>query len=162
MKDEERLINGELYEQDKQKIPDTLKFKTRKGRIVYGGGGIYPDFFVPLDSTGRTFYLTELQWSGAFSAFAFDFVKDKRYQWRSAKQFTQEFEVNDALLKPFCVFSEKYFKVSFVENEFNQSKKLIVNYLKSEIGRQIWTEEGFYRVFNPSDNEFQEALKRLK
>jgi carboxyl-terminal processing protease len=162
MKDEERLINGELYEQDKQKIPDTLKFKTRKGRIVYGGGGIYPDFFVPLDSTGRTFYLTELQWSGAFSAFAFDFVKDKRYQWRSAKQFTQEFEVNDALLKRFCVFSEKYFKVSFVENEFNQSKKLIVNYLKSEIGRQIWTEEGFYRVFNPFDNEFQEALKRLK
>jgi carboxyl-terminal processing protease len=162
MKDEERLSNGELYEQVKQKIPDTLKFKTRKGRIVYGGGGIYPDFFVPLDSTGRTFYLTELQWSGAFSAFAFDFVKDKRYQWRSAKQFTQEFEVNDALLKRFCVFSEKYFKVSFVENEFNQSKKLITNYLKSEVGRQIWTEEGFYRVFNPSDNEFQEALKRLK
>jgi hypothetical protein len=60
------------------------------------------------------------------------------------------------------VFSEKYFKVSFVENEFNQSKKLITNYLKSEVGRQIWTEEGFYRVFNPSDNEFQEALKRLK
>jgi carboxyl-terminal processing protease len=139
-----------------------LKFKTRKGRIVYGGGGIYPDYFVPLDSTGRTFYLTELQWSGAFSAFAFDFVKDKRNQWSSAKQFAQEFEVNDALLKRFCVFSEKYFKVSFVGNEFNQSKIIIANYLKSEIGRQIWTEEGFYRVFNPFDNEFNEAIKRLK
>ena len=162
MKDEERFLNGELYQADKQKLPDSLKFKTRKGRIVYGGGGIYPDVFVPFDSTGGSFYLTELRFSGAFTAFAFDFVKDKRTKWNSAEQFANLFVVDEAILKSFCAFSSKNFKVSYVDNEFKKSKQLISKLLKAEIGRQIWTEEGFYRVINPEDNEFQEALKRLK
>jgi carboxyl-terminal processing protease len=162
MKDEERFLNGELYQEEKQKIPDSLKFRTRKGRIVYGGGGIYPDVFVSLDSTGGTFYLTELQFSGAFTAFAFDFVKDKRTKWNSAEQFASSFTVDDALLKSFCRFSSNYYKVTFDENEFKKSKLLISKLIKAEIGRQIWTEEGFYRVINPLDNEFKEAIKRLK
>jgi carboxyl-terminal processing protease len=162
MKDEERFLNGELYQEEKQKIPDSLKFRTRKGRIVYGGGGIYPDVFVPLDSTGGTFYLTELQFSGAFTAFAFDFVKDKRTKWNSAEQFASSFTVDDALLKSFCRFSSNNYKVTFDENEFKKSKLLISKLIKAEIGRQIWTEEGFYRVINPLDNEFKEAIKRLK
>jgi carboxyl-terminal processing protease len=141
---------------------DYMKFKTRKGRIVYGGGGIYPDVFVPLDSTGGSFYLTELQYSGAFNAFAFDYVKDKRTKWISAEQFANLFVVDDAILKSFCAFSSKNFKVSYVDNEFKKSKQLISKLLKAEIGRQIWTEEGFYRVINPLDNEFNEALKSLK
>jgi carboxyl-terminal processing protease len=162
MKDEERFLNGELYQAEKQKLPDSLKFKTRKGRVVYGGGGIYPDIFVPLDSTGGSFYLTELQFSGAFSAFAFDYVKDKRDKWISAEQFANSFVMNDAILKSFCNFSSKNFKVSFIESEFKKSKQLIAKFLKAEIGRQIWTEEGFYRVINPLDNEFKEALNSLK
>lgn len=162
MKDEERFLNGELYQEEKQKIPDSLKFRTRKGRIVYGGGGIYPDVFVPLDSTGGSFYLTELQYSGAFNAFAFDYVKDKRTKWISAEQFAKTFVVDDAILKSFCAFSSKNFKVSYVDNEFKKSKQLISKLLKAEIGRQIWVEEGFYRVINPLDNEFNEALKSLK
>jgi carboxyl-terminal processing protease len=139
-----------------------LKFKTRKGRIVYGGGGIYPDVFVPLDSTGGSFYLTELQFSGAFNAFAFDYVKDKRTKWISAEQFANSFVVDDAILKSFCAFSSKNFKVSYVDNEFKKSKQLISKLLKAEIARQIWTEEGFYRVINPEDNEFKEAIKSLE
>jgi carboxyl-terminal processing protease len=162
MKDEERFLNGELYQADKQKLPDSLKFKTRKGRIVYGGGGIYPDVFVPLDSTGGSFYLTELQFSGAFNAFAFDYVKDKRDKWISAEQFSKSFVVDDAILKSFCAFSSKNFKVSYVDNEFKKSKQLISKLLKAEIGRQIWTEEGFYRVINPEDNEFREAIKSME
>jgi carboxyl-terminal processing protease len=162
MKDEERFLNGELYQADKQKLPDSLKFKTRKGRIVYGGGGIYPDVFVPLDSTGGSFYLTELQFSGAFNAFTFDYVKDKRNKWISAEQFVKTFEVDDAILKSFCAFSSKNFKVTFVDGEFKKSKQLISKLLKAEIGRQIWTEEGFYRVINPEDNEFKEAIRSLE
>lgn len=162
IKDEERFLNGELYQADKQKLPDSLKFKTRKGRIVYGGGGIYPDVFVPLDSTGGSFYLTELQFSGAFNAFAFDYVKDKRTKWISADQFAKTFVVDDAILKSFCAFSSKNFKVSYVDGEFKKSKELISKFLKAEIGRQIWTEEGFYRVINLEDNEFKEAIENFE
>ena len=161
VKDEERFLNGELFQAEKQKLPDSLKFRTRKGRIVYGGGGIYPDVFVPLDSTGGSLYLTELQFSGTFNANTFYYVMDKRTKWLSAEQFANSFIVDDAILKSFCSFSSKNFKVSFVENEFKQSKKLISKLLKAEIGRQIWTEEGFYRVINPLDNELKEALKSL-
>jgi carboxyl-terminal processing protease len=160
--DEERFLNGELYQADKQKLPDSLKFKTRKGRIVYGGGGIYPDVFVPLDSTGGSFYLTELQFSGAFSAFAFDYVQDKRDKWVSAAHFVNSFVIDEAILKSFCAFSSKNFKVSYVDNEFKKSKRLISKLLKAEIGRQIWTEEGFYRIINPEDNEFKEAIRSLE
>ena len=161
VRDEERFNNGELFKEDKHTIADSLKFKTRKGRIVYGGGGITPDVFVPFDSSGTSFYFTELQWSGAFSGFTFDFVKDKRSKWDSSEKFNNEFVVDNKLLKKFCDFSESQYKVSFVESEYKRSKKLVSKYLKAEIARQLWTEEGFYRVINPLDNEFNAALKKL-
>jgi carboxyl-terminal processing protease len=161
IQDEERFNNGELFKEDKRLLVDSLKFKTKKGRIVYGGGGINPDIFVPFDTSGTSFYLTELQWSGVFNAFAFDYVKDKRNKWSSVDQFTSSFEVNDYMLKEFCAFGKKYFNVSYVDEEFKRSKKLISKYLKGEIARQIWTEDGYYHIVNPLDNEMNAAIKSL-
>lgn len=162
IQDEERFNNGELFKEDKRLFADSLKFKTRKGRIVYGGGGINPDIFVPYDTSGTSFYLTELQWSGAFNAFAFDYVKDKRDRWTSANEFANSFEVNETVLKEFCAFGNKYFKVAFVEEEYQRSKKLIAKFLKGEIARQLWTENGYYRIVNSFDNEFNAAITSLK
>jgi carboxyl-terminal processing protease len=162
IQDEERFNNGELFKEDKRTIADSLKFKTKKGRIVYGGGGITPDIFVPFDSSGTSFYLTELQWSGAFSGFAFDFVQNQRSKWNSPEKFNNSYVVDEKLLKKFCDFSEKQFKVPYFDAEFKRSKKLIAKYLKAEIARQLWTEEGYYQVINPLDNELNAALKNLK
>jgi len=162
MEDEQRFASGELYKPDSSIYTSSLKYKTLGGRTVYGGGGITPDVFVPYDSSGTSFYLTSLQWSGAITAFSFDFVKDKRSKWKSANEFNQNFFVDDALANKLADFASKSFKVEYFSTEFNHSKVLLAKILKAEIARQIWTEEGFYTVFNPLDNEFQKALEQLK
>jgi carboxyl-terminal processing protease len=162
MADEERFTNNELYVQDKRLLADSLKFKTLKGRFVYGGGGIQPDVFVPFDSSGTSFYLTSLQFSGAFTAFSFDYVSAKRNSWKDAKSFNEQFIVEEKLSKEFIDFAVKQFKVAFNAKEYQHSKKNIAKLLKAEIARQIWTEEGFYRTINPLDNELNTALKELK
>jgi carboxyl-terminal processing protease len=161
MEDEERFANGELYKQDSSIYIPSLKYKTKGGRTVYGGGGITPDVFVPYDSTGTSFYLTTLQWSGAISAFSFDFVKDKRNKWKSPEEFNKTFFVTDEIAQKLADFASKFYKVEFFASEFKHSRSLIGELLKAEIARQIWTEKGFYTVFNPLDNEFLEAMKQL-
>lgn len=162
MEDEERFANGELYKPDSNIYIPSLKYKTKGGRTVYGGGGITPDVFVPYDSTGTSFYLTTLQWSGAMSAFSFDFVKDKRNKWNSPEEFNRTFIVTEEIAQKLVSFASKYYKVEYFPNEFRRSRGLIGKLLKAEIARQIWTEKGFYTVFNPLDNEFSEAVKQLK
>jgi carboxyl-terminal processing protease len=161
MEDEERFANGELYKPDSSIYIPSLKYKTKGGRTVYGGGGITPDVFVPYDSTGTSFYLTTLQWSGAMSAFSFDFVKDKRNKWESPEEFNKKFFVTDEIAQKLVVFASKFYKVEYFPNEFKVSRTLIGELLKAEIARQIWTEKGFYTVFNPLDIEFLEAMEQL-
>jgi carboxyl-terminal processing protease len=162
MTDEERFTNNELYVQDKRLLADSLKFKTLKGRFVYGGGGIQPDVFVPFDSSGTSFYLTSLQFSGAFTAFSFDYVSAKRNSWKDAKSFNEQFIVDEILSRKFINFAAKDFKVALNEKEYQHSRNNITKILKAEIARQIWTEEGFYRTINPLDIELTTALKELK
>lgn len=157
----DRYDNGELYKPDSSVFVDSLKFKTPKGRIVYGGGGIMPDVFVPFDSSGSTFYYTELRYSNAFQSFAFDFVSDKRTKWSSAENFNKTFKVTDDLLSRFTIYAEKNAKVKFNKGEFLRSKRLITEILKAEIARQLWIDQGYFVVINGYDNEVQKAVKIL-
>jgi carboxyl-terminal processing protease len=157
----DRYDNGELYRPDSSVFVDSLKFRTPKGKIVYGGGGIMPDVFVPFDSSGSSLYFTELRYSQAFSGFAFDFVQNKRMQWKDPKVFTKTFTVEDKLVDRFVAFAEKEFKIKRNASELKHSRKLIAETLKSEIARQLWMEEGFYQVFNATDNEFEKAVQFL-
>jgi carboxyl-terminal processing protease len=158
----ERYDNGELYAPDSTLYVDSLKFKTPKGRIVYGGGGIMPDVFVPFDSTGTSWYFTELRYSQAFSAFAFDFVQNKRTKWTSIADFDKNFSISNALLSQFVRFAEKEQKIKEDKSGFLHSKDLISKTLKAEIARQLWLEDGYYQISNKTDNEVQKALKSLK
>lgn len=157
----ERYENGELYQVDSTLFVDSLKFLTPKGKVVYGGGGIMPDVFVPLDTTGSSWYLTELRYAGAFAEFAFDFVSNKRKKWKNAKEFKETFVVDEVVLKQFTEFATSEFNIQFNEQGFRHSKSFIQELLKSEIARQLWIEDGFYQVFNEHDVEVQEALKQL-
>lgn len=158
----DRYENGELYKVDSTLFVDSLKFVTPKGKVVYGGGGIMPDVFVPLDTTGSSWYLTELRYSSAFPEFAFDFVSDKRSKWKNVKEYKQKFKVDETVLKQFTDFAEQELDVKFSQKDFDHSKKYIRDLLKAEIARQLWIEDGFYQVFNDQDVEVQEALKQLK
>lgn len=158
----ERYDNGELYAPDSTLYVDSLKFKTPKGKIVYGGGGIMPDVFVPYDSTGNSWYYTELRFSQAFSAFAFDYVQNKRTKWTSIADYSKNFTVSNELINQFVRFAEKEIKIKQDKAGLGHSKNLIAKTLKAEIARQLWLEDGYFRIINQSDNEVQKALKYLK
>ena len=157
----DRYDNGELYKLDTSLFVDSLKYKTPKGKIVYGGGGIMPDIFVPFDSSGMSFYYTELRYSPTFQSFAFDFVSDKRTKWNSAEDFNKSFIVTDDILSKFVKYAEKNDKVTLNKMEFQKSKKLISKTLKGEIARQLWVEQGYFVVMNSFDPEVQKAIKVL-
>jgi carboxyl-terminal processing protease len=156
-----RYENGELYAIDSTLLVDSLRFETPKGKVVYGGGGILPDVFIPLDTTGSSWYFTALRYSPAFQNFAFDFVSDKRNQWKNPIEFKNKFNVSEQLLDQFLTYAEKVEKIKKSKSELALSKNLIKQTLKAEIARQIWTEQGYFTVTCDYDKEVQKALKYL-
>ncbi len=158
----DRYDSGELYEIDSSYMVDSLKFVTPGGKVVYGGGGIMPEIFVPLDSTGSSWYYTELRYSSAFTTFAFDYVQGKRNKWRSPESYNQVFNVTNDLIERFVSFAKSEYKIPVNRGELAHSKSLIEETLKGEIARQIWVEQGYYQVINSDSPEVLEALKILK
>ncbi|MES2587840.1 MAG: S41 family peptidase [Bacteroidota bacterium] len=157
----ERYENGELYEIDSTLLVDSLKFKTPKGKIVYGGGGILPDVFIPLDTNGSSWYFTELRYSPVFQNFAFDFLNHKRNNWKTLSDFRTNFKVDEALLQNFVKYADKNFKISLNSDGLKTSKDLIKQTIKAEIARQLWTEQGYYSIVSSYDKEILRALKYL-
>ncbi len=98
---------------------------------------------------------------GVFTSFAFDYLSGKRNTWKSLLEFQQQFVVNDAVLKSFYEFSAKYYKLNVYEKPNKSAKNLLIKTIKSEIARQIWIEEGYYRVVNSDDKEINTALKEM-
>lgn len=156
-----RLENGEQYKADTSLFVDSLRYKTPKGKVVYGGGGIFPDVFIPLDTTGSSWYFTDLRYTNAFQHFAFDFVANKRNTWKSMNHFVTTFQINDVLVDKFVSYAENVHHVKKDVKGLQISKKLIQETLKAEIARQIWTEQGYYAVINAVDQEVIKALKLL-
>ncbi len=156
----QRYNSGELYKPDTTKFVDSLKFKTPKGKTVYGGGGIMPDVFVPYDTMGMTWYLTSLRYSSAFQGFAFDYVYNRKHQWKNINALKQQLQINDALLNEFTAFAQKEAHIPFDAYEFQQSKSLIKKYLKAEIARQLFLEQGYFEVINEFDEDIKRVLKQ--
>jgi len=156
--DEQKAFTEEYFKPDSSIFVDSLKYKTRKGRTVYGGGGIMPDVFIPGDTSGTSLYLSELQWNGVFNAFAFDYLNQKNINL-SLPAFLSSFVVTDQLLSKFTSFAEKEFDVRLQRSEFLHSKENIRHLLKAEIARHLYLENGYYRVMNLYDSEVQRALK---
>jgi carboxyl-terminal processing protease len=153
-----RMELGENFKIDSTLLVDSLKFKTPKGKIVYGGGGIFPDVFIPLDTLGGSWYFTDLQYSAAFQNFAFDFVSDKRTKWKNLEDFKRNFSCTEQVLNQFTNYALKNNKVKVDPKGLSRSKKLIQGTLKAEIARQIWTENGYYSIINELDIEVQKAI----
>ncbi len=159
----ERFKSGEVYDSSKIKLPDSLKYKTKGGRTVYGGGGVIPDVFLPRDTTGTSKYLTKLFLKGVFRNFALEYVshnKDLKERFGNGISFAKKFEVSEKLLKEFTNFAGKE-GVNFNKQQYEHSKKYIKANLKAMIGRVLFNDEGFYPAIHEIDNELQEALKLL-
>ena len=149
-----RFQNGELESKDSIKVTDSLKYKTPAGKIVYGGGGIVPDVFVPLDVSGITRYVNQVSNEGLLSDFAFKYADKERGKLKKYKTFefyTQAFEIKPAVFKEFIDFCTRN-KVPRIEREIKKSETLIKFYLKALIARNIWNNEGYYSVIESQED----------
>ncbi|MEO1254641.1 MAG: S41 family peptidase [Bacteroidota bacterium] len=158
----ERYNSGELYSSDSIKFDDSLAYKTDKGRIVYGGGGITPDAFVPLDTTENTRYLNRLFSTNSLQEYTVKYAQDNRDKLLNMEfnAFKTYFEVSDEMLRDLIVVAEGN-KLKFDEKEFNRSKKLLKQLIKAYIARGIWDNEGFYPIFNEQDEIFVKAIQLM-
>ena len=156
-----RYENGEFYRPDSSVFKNAPQFKTPKGRIVYGGGGITPDIFLPFDSTNRSMYVTELRIVSAFNHWAFKYLDKHRDRWTKFEDFDREFQVTDLVYNDFINYAKKELEVPRDEYGIRHSKRLIKMYLKAELARHIFTENEFYYLMEREDSDVKHALEYL-
>ncbi len=154
-----RYENGEVYSADSIKVSDSLIFKTSKGRIVYGGGGIIPDFFVPLDTLQNSMYLNRLFSTNSVQEFTVKYANENKgvLEEMGLSSFRKSFEVSEELLND-LVKSASANGLAFNEEEFERSKELIRLLTKAYIARGVWDNKGFYPIFNLQDEIYLKAI----
>jgi carboxyl-terminal processing protease len=155
-----RYNHGEFFHPDSIKFNDSLKYLTMKGRTVYGGGGIMPDYFVPLDTTLNSHYLNELYTSTAIQEYTFNYAEQNKVylEKKGYESFLNTFKVTDDMLSELVRVGERN-KVKADRKEMNQKKKLFQIHVKAQIARKIWGNKGFYPVFNETNEVFLKAIK---
>ena len=157
-----RFESGEIYDSTKMKVPDSLRFTTHSGRVVFGGGGIIPDVFMPRDTIYDTDLIGELSAAGIFRQFSFDYagIERIRNQFPSSDKFVSGFEVDGVLLTEFGTFAEN--KIGKLhQQDYSRSLPLIRNLLKAYIGKKLFNDPGFIPVLHQQDKVLMEALRQL-
>ena len=159
----DRYHNGELMNADSIVYADSLMFKTDMGRTVYGGGGISPDVFVPMDTVGLSDYFRSLSYGGIFRNFGFNHVDANRdlYRYDSYVVFDNEFEVSDELMNEMIEYAERE-SIEFDQEDFDYSKELIALRLKGEIGKNLFDDQARYYINLADDADFKEGLRVIK
>jgi len=160
-----RVKHGELVHPDSIKFPDSLKFYTSKKRVVYGGGGIMPDVFIPWDSTPFSDYYLDLRRKNILNTFVGDYVDKSRAalkaKYSSFAAFNESFKVDSAFMADFLAYAEKG-GVKKDEKGFGLSEKLIQSQLKGLIAEKLWDLTSLYIVVNESDEEVLKAVEILQ
>jgi len=158
-----RYESGELYNSDSIKVNDSLEFKTDKGRIVYGGGGITPDYFVPLDTTQGSRYLNRLFSTNSIQEYTVKYAQENEETLKKMgfQNFKESFAVSEKMLGDLIYVAEEN-GLPFDTTEYNRSKKLLRQLTKAYIARGIWNNEGFYPIFNEQDEVFVKAIQLME
>jgi len=153
-----RSTNGELYHKDSIKTPKTPKFKTPKGRIVYGGGGIVPDVFVPLEvgyGSEHTAYLLE---SGLLGHYVFEQLDRDRIVFKGLtfEQFKTKIDGTDLYFDAF----QKYLFKNGIGMKLDNNKALVKRYLSAEFARQLYNESKYYEIVLKDDAMINAVLNK--
>ena len=159
----DRYSHGELYSADSIKVDKSKIFRTANGRIVYGGGGIVPDIFVPNDTTGITTYYRAVANLGLLQQYVYTYVDINRDQLKNVKTVKQLMGMmpsDDALTYDFvCYVRDNGVPMRWYY--INLSRSLIARQLRALVIRDVLGSEEFYRYYNRTDNTVNAALKAL-
>lgn len=155
---EKRFENGELYSKDSIKIADTLKFKTKKGRIVYGGGGIVPDIFVPIESEHGQESLAYIMQSGVVGHFVFEQLDKNRkpFSGITYAAFLQKMDKTDEYFNAF----RDYLSENGVQINVAKNKPMVKRYLTAEFARQLFGDDKYFEITLREDPMVKEVLKQ--
>ena len=158
-----RYLHGEFANSDSIKFPDSLKFTTPKGKIVYGGGGIMPDIFIPIDTLGWTNYLSDVMNKGIIYRFAFDYVDKNRTRLSKFDSYEElEIHLNKLhLLNQFIVYARAN---GITDNyaEVKISEQILNVQIKANIARNIFDDEGYYPIIQQIDKAVLKAIELMK
>lgn len=162
-----RYLHGEFMHADSIKLPDSLQFKTMKlGRTVYGGGGIMPDVFVPLDTNELSEMYRSISRKGIFNTFTFHYVDENREElnkkYADFETFKDDFKIEGDVIESFWS-DVKDHEIDYVEEDYQTSKVLIHTVLKARIASNLWDFSKFYQIYNASENEiFMKGLEIIE
>ena len=160
----QRWSSGELFYQDKITHVDSLKFYTPSGRVVYGGGGITPDVFIPFDSTSTSFALIDIINFGILRHLCFDYVDQNRTQlsnWKSFDLYQKNYKTDDALLEK-TLLSAKESNILYTKAEVAKLKAQCSLRFKAQIARSLFDENAMIRIMNMADPELIKAVEISK
>lgn len=159
----ERFQSGEVFDASKVEFPDSLMYATGSGRTVYGGGGIFPDIFVPNDTSQESTYLFRLRSKDIFRDFAAYYVENHSalgLLYDEPRAFIEEFELTQDVVKNFIDFAEEH-GVPFDPEGYELSEIPVQTTLKAYIGRRLHNDAGFFPILHEMDHVFQEALRMI-
>jgi carboxyl-terminal processing protease len=158
---QKRLEKGEFTTADSVHFPDSLRFRTPSGRLVYGGGGIMPDVFVPLDSIYFSGLLSEIAYSGIIRNYCFTYLDSHRKEMRKYKspdEFINKFNVSDAMLSGLIEMAEKE-EIKINKQVVRKISPQLKSRIKGQFARSLFDDDAMVKVSLESDPDFKKALQ---
>ena len=162
----ERFKKGEFIHADSIHFPDSLKYSTRKlGRTVYGGGGIMPDYFIPLDTTLYNQYHRELSAKGSIINTSLRYIESHREElskkYKDFEAFQKKFDVTPELLQQ-LIENGKKDGVRYDEALYTEAIPMLKVQMKALIARDLWEMNEYYRIINEEDTSVMKAVELLQ
>jgi carboxyl-terminal processing protease len=160
-----RFEHGELAHPDSIKFPDSLKYYTPNKRVVYGGGGIMPDIFIPLDTSRNTDYYAAVIRKGILNEFVQKYIESNRDKLKSsyptADDFCKKYVINDDIMNQFTAFADKE-GVKKNDQEYNKSLVYIKNLIKARMAQYLFDFSAFWQVYNETDDIYNKGLQVIQ
>lgn len=159
----ERYASGEMFSVDSIHFADSLKYITPGGKIVYGGGGIMPDIYVPLQDDSTHYFFNKMANAGILFQYAFDYSDAHR---ADILKYDDVVEFNDKFIFTDAMFDELLRRAHDKKIEGNEVDEKIARELseplfKAYVARNVFGDEAFYPIYEPMDDILQEAIKQL-
>jgi carboxyl-terminal processing protease len=158
----ERYSHGEMIQADSIRFNDSLRYVTPGGKVVYGGGGIMPDIFMPIDTTGHSKYYGQVMRRGLIDRFAFDYADKNRKDLSNMSDYKSlaTYLHQKNILGDFTAYAAKQ-GVAKNDKDLKISGALIENIVMAYIGRNILDDKGFYPILNQMDKMVQKGVEVL-
>ena len=157
----ERLRSGELQDEEKIVVADSLKFITPNGKVVYGGGGIIPDVFVPIDISMENETLNFFINRGLINFFVFEEIEKNRnyYEQYSKEEFFNQFQVDDEMLSNFQDYLNERLRTKITFVAYKEEIKL---YIKAFFAEQLFNQGAYHEIIGENDIVLEEVLRISK